>query len=203
MEPLPETEIKKFLKENIEPLPNVFYGTGYSASVCLVDRTFLPCVIFRNPKTIVDLAIKRFEKERTDEIMNPEQLGYFDIVKGFVARGNCINAHEVGKVEISRFAFPFSILKQIRSETRMGWTAFVVKMKNGKCFNFGTTFSLEFFNLPEGYCVEDIDEIINHSYVLKTGEIESYYATAEKTTNEHKDVVYRERPYFVCYLDNL
>ncbi len=50
--------IIKFLKDNIEPLEDNTYGLGYRASVFLTDRTFLPCVIFRNPRTIVNLQLK-------------------------------------------------------------------------------------------------------------------------------------------------
>jgi len=188
-----EKEIIKFLKEKIEPLEDNVYGTGYRASICLVDGTFLPCVIFRNSKTIVELAIRRFEEEQNGR----------SIVKSFVARGNCINAYGIGKIEKSKFAFPLSILKQIQGETHMGWTGFVGRMKDGECFSFGTTFLMEFFDMPEKYSVEDIDEIINHSYISKLGEIRSCYAEVEKPTDKHNDLIYRERPYFECYLDNL
>ena len=84
----------------------------------------------------------------------------------------------------------------------MGWTGFVAKMKDGKCFSFGTVFDTEFFDMPESYSVEDIEEIINHSYTLQTGEIKSCHDISV-FTNDNKDFVYRERPYFECYLDNL
>lgn len=57
--------IMALLKDNIKPLKNNVMGDGYRAAVYLVDGTYLPCVIFRNPKTIVDLAIRRFEQERS------------------------------------------------------------------------------------------------------------------------------------------
>ncbi len=50
-------------------------------------------------------------------------------------------------------------------------------MKDGKCFSFGTAFHFEFFDMPKGYFVEDIDKIINHSYTLQTGEIKLYQDT--------------------------
>ena len=205
MDPIQEKEIIKFLKDKIEPLENDSYGTGYRASVYLVDGTFLPCVIFRNSKTIVELAIRRFEEEQTGRSIfsKSSRLGYYDIVKNFVARGNCINAYNIGKISKSKFAFPLSILKQIHGETHMSWTGFVGRMKDGECFSFGTTFLMEFFDMPEKYSVEDIDEIINHSYISKLGEIRSCYAEIEKPTDKHNDLIYRERPYFECFLDNL
>lgn len=209
MEQMSKEGIIKFLKENTEPLPSQSYGTGYRASVYLIDGTYLPCVIFRNPKTIVDLAIKRFKEEQTGKsIFKNSKHGYYDIVKSFVTKRNSINDYDIAKIEKSRFAFPISVLHQIHGETLMSWTGFVVKMKDGKSFTFGTTFLMEFFNMPEGYSVDDIAEIINHSYVAKTGEIKSYYADSvnplgENPIDEKNDIVYRERPYFECYLDNL
>jgi hypothetical protein len=47
-------------------------------------------------------------------------------------------------------------------------------MKDGTYVGFGTTFHWEFFQMPEGYSVYDIEEIINHSYVLQTGELRSH-----------------------------
>lgn len=57
-------EIINFLKENIEPLEDNVYGVGYRASVYLKDGTFLPCVLFRNPNAVVNLAIRRFKEEK-------------------------------------------------------------------------------------------------------------------------------------------
>ncbi len=85
MKPIQENEIAKFLKENVEPLKSDTYGSGYRASVTLLDGTFLPCVIFRNAKIFAELAITRFKEEQT----NPK-FGYYNIVRSFVTRGNCI-----------------------------------------------------------------------------------------------------------------
>jgi len=57
-------EIISFLKNNIEPLEDGFYGAGYRAATYLKDGTYLPCVIFRNTKKTVDLAIKRLKKNK-------------------------------------------------------------------------------------------------------------------------------------------
>ena len=42
MEQMCKEGIIKFLKENTEPLPSQSYGTGYRASVYLIDGTYLP-----------------------------------------------------------------------------------------------------------------------------------------------------------------
>ena len=204
MEPIQEKDLIKFIRNNIEPLPDVYHGAGYRASAYLLDGTFLPCVIFRNSRTIVELAKRRFDDEKARKSKSKiAKVGYNEMVKTFVASGNRVNPYDIGKIKKSRSAFPFSILKQIHGETRMGWTAFVVKMKDGKCYSYGTTFLMEFFDLPDGYAVEDINEIINHSYTLKTGEIRSYHDRQNITPKENLDFVYRERPYFECFLDNL
>lgn len=59
----PMEDTNKFLKDNVEPLDDNAFGLGYRVSVYLTDGTFLPCVIFRNSNTIVDLAIRRFKEE--------------------------------------------------------------------------------------------------------------------------------------------
>jgi hypothetical protein len=199
-------DIIKFLKDNVEPLQDSAYGLGYRVSAYLIDGTFLPCVIFRNPKTIVNLAIRRFKEEQKGKSIfsTSSRLGYYDIVKNFVTNRNCINDYDIDRVEKSKFAFPLTIQKQIQGETTMGWTGFAAKMKDGKYFGFGTNFRWEFFQMPDNYSVDDIVEIINHSYVLKTGELRSHREGPMTRPEEYKDaVVYRERPFFECYIDNL
>jgi hypothetical protein len=199
-------DIIKFLKKNVEPLQDSSFGPGYRASAYLKDGTFLPCVMFRNPKTVVNLAIRRFKEEQTGKgIFNRSSgLGYYNIVKNFVTNGNCINDYDIDRVEKSAFAFPLTIQSQIRGETTMGWTGFAAKMKDGKYFGFGSTFLLEFFQMPDNYSVDDIVEIINHSYVLKTGELRSHREGLMTRPEEYKDaIVYRERQFFECYIDNL
>jgi len=200
MEQMSEKDILTYLRENIEPLEK-FYGASYRASVYLVDGLYLPCVVFRNPNQIVEFAMKRFEKEQSGQsIFRNHPDGYKETVKSLVTTGNCINVYDIARVEKSKCAFPVSILKQIRGETSMGWTGFSAKMKDGKYLGFGTTLYFDFFHMPDNYTVEDIDEIINNSYVLKTGELWSY----KRGTDNYKDaVVYRERPFFECYIDDL
>ena len=199
-------DIIKFLKEHIEPLENNIYGAGYRASAYLTDGTFLPCVVFRNSRNTINLAIRRFKEEQTGKSVFSKSsgLGYFDIVKNFVTKGNCINEYDIEPVEKSAFAFPLSIQQQIKGETTMGWTGFVVKMKDGKYFGFGSSFLWEFFQMPENYTSDDIDEIINHSYVSKNGELRQHKVPFFNFPDDYKEaVIYRERPFFECYLDEL
>lgn len=199
-------DIIKFLKDSIEPYPDNEYGQGYRASVTLTDGTFIPCVMFRNPSKIVDLAIKRFRQEQSGKSIFSKSSGqgYTDIVKTFVARGNCINHYDIAKVEKSKNAFPLDILRKIKGETTMGWTGFVLKMKDDRSFGFGTRFSNAFFSMPENYLPEDIVEVISHSYISNTGNVCSHKVPFfEWPTDYDHDVVNHERPYFECYIDDL
>lgn len=206
MDPLPEKDIIKFLKDNIDPSEDNSSGKEYRASVTLIDGTLLPCVIFRNTAPIVNLAIRRFKEEQTGKSIFAKRsgLGYPEIVKTFVASGNRVNHYDIAGIGKSRFAFPLSVQKQIKGETSMGWTAFVAKFKDGRLLNFGTTWSVDFFDLPPGYEVEDVEEIINHSYLLKTKEVVTLrhpFDSSERRGAIEK--IYRNRPYFECFLDGL
>ncbi len=206
MNPLPEKDIIKFLKDNIEPSEDSSSGWGYSASVTLIDGTLLPCVIFRNTATVVNLAMRRFKEEQTGKTIFAKKsgLGYPAIVKTFVAGGNRINHYDIAGIHKSRFAFPLSVQKQIKGETSMGWTAFVAKFKDGRLLSFGTTWRIDFFDLPPDYEVEDIDEIINHSYLSKTTGVVALRPSSDRSVKQNDmEKIYRDRPYFECFLDGL
>jgi hypothetical protein len=206
MNSLPDEDIIKFLKDNIQPLDDNAYGLGYRASATLKDGTLLPCVIFRNPATLIDLAIRRFKEEQSGKSIFSKSsgLGYREIVKTFVASGNCVNHYDIAKVDKSRFAFPLDVQKQIKGETSMSWTAFVAKFKDGRHLSFGTTWNLEFFDLPDNFNAENIVEIINHSYLLKTGEIVGHRSSFDRVTRKDEmEKIYSDRQFFECYVDNL
>jgi len=203
---LVEKEIISFLKKNIEPLKDETYGDGYRVSVYLTDGTFLPCVIFRNSKKTIELAKKRFKEEIKGRgiLRNMAGGGYNEIVKTFVTEGNRISSYNIAKVEASKYAFPFSVIKQIHGETVMSLTVFAAKMKDGKYLGFKTNFSAEFFDMPENYSVEDIVEIINHSFVMPNGELRTREdGVYDLPDGFFESVAYEARPYFECYLDKL
>jgi hypothetical protein len=84
----------------------------------------------------------------------------------------------------------------------MAWTGFVLEMTDGRRFAYGTTFSTEFFDLPEGYAFTDVAKVHNHSYVSAGGEVRSLReGMAEQPTDYDPAQVLREKPYFVCYYD--
>ncbi len=197
-------KLVNFLKQYIEPLDDEIYGRGYRAAVYLKDGTYLPCVIFRNAGPLIKLALKRFKEEKKRIGLFTSAAGYYQVVKSFVGRGNRINDFDIDYIEESKFAFPLNIQKQITGETTMGWTGFSVKMKDGKYFGFGSSLNLEFFQLPEGYKTSDIEQIINHSYVTANGELRSHLTPFTKLPDDYNDeVIYRERQFFECFLDNL
>jgi len=199
-------DIVKFLKENIAPLPDAIDGDGYRASVHLEDGTYLPCVIFRNPRNIVNLAIKRFKQEMGGGgiFSRKPKSNYYHLVEGFVASGNRVSVYDIQRVEKSKYAFPLNIQKQIQGETTMGWTGFSAKMKDGKYISFGTSFRWEFFQMPDNYSVDDIQEIINHSYVSETGDLRSHrQAESTKPVDYKPAVVHRDMTFFECFIDTL
>ena len=197
-----EKEIITFLKMNIEPIVDDIYGYIYRASVVLRDNVTIPCVKFSYADTYIDLAIRRFEEEKENKIfLNNEENPYRKIVSHFCIEHNIIDSKKIVRIERSRYSFPIEILKQIRGETLMSWTGFVVKMRDGNYFNFGTAFSFVFFDLPENYNFSDITEVINHSYIDSSGKIQNYRKTGLKKFSNVK--IYREKDYFNCYLKGL
>ena len=86
-------ELANFLKSNIEPLDDRIYGNRYRAAVRLTDDTYLPCVVFQSKKSLVELALRRFDQLRSQ----PSQ--YKMVVESFVASGSHINYYEIKTVE--------------------------------------------------------------------------------------------------------
>lgn len=200
-------EIITFLRDNIEPLDDGEYGFKYRVSVYLNDGTFLPCVVFRNPNPVVNLAIRRLDEEHPGRgffKIPSKKVGYYDIVKSFVTSGNCISYYDIDRIETCRYAFPITVLSQIRGETTMGWTGFVAQMSDGKYLSFGTSFDFMFFQMPDNYSTNDIEKIINHSYALNTGELRKFQVPFPEFPPDYKDAtIYKSRSYFECYIDNL
>jgi len=185
-------DMAAFLRTNIEPLEDRIFGKRYRAAARLLDETYLPCVVFQSRLLTVDLAIRRFDELRSD----PSQ--YRMVVESFVSKGSHAADYEIKAIEPSPFAWPLEFLKKIHGETVMSWTAFVVEMKDGVMFSFGTTFSFEFFELPEGYAYTDIARI--HSGMLHSQE----QGLIPFSTNSMNGIrIYREKPFFTCFLDHL
>ena len=175
-------EVVKFLCAEIEPVSDVYSRRAYRASVCLRDGTYLPCVMFRNFSDIVDLAIRRFNETRNNKSLH-ESMGYRAVVKSFVATGNRVDGYDIARVEKSPYAIPAICRNKVWSagETRMGWISFTGLMDDGKGFWFGTSYHIEFFEMPEGYTASQMIDVLPHK------SLSGQYL--------------RERPFFDCYLE--
>lgn len=193
--------ISDYLMSGVEEFPDSVYGPGYRCSASLIDGTFLPCVMLRASGATIQLALRRFEEEKKGSGIFGLKSGYEEIVKHFVTSGNRVNSYDIARVESSRYAIPLTLLRQIQGETTMSWTGFVLEMRNGRCFSFGTTFLREFFDLPENYMFEDVVRVHNHSYVSKSGELRNLREGLRGLglPNDYDpNSVFREKPYFTC-----
>ena len=205
-----EKEILNFLKDFIEPIDDAIYGKGFRASVTLKDGTFLPCVIFRGSEKIVNLAIRRFDEEQSGKSIftkKSNNLGYRKILKTFVTKGNRINVYDIANVQKSRFAIPVEIIQKIKGETAMSWTAFVIEFKNGEKLSFGTSWSFQFFDIPNEFNFENFTNVISGVYLNKDNQIEPHKSILslidDKERKERLKFIYREKPFFECFLDEL
>jgi len=183
-------KIAEFVKTNAEALPaSEPYGVRYRVSATLTDGTFLPCVVVQSSKKLVDLAKRRFEQERKSGIkaILGNSGNYDRIVETFVASGNRMNHYDIASLGISRFSIPLARLREVGGETSMSWTEFYGTMSDGVEFRFGTSFLTEFFDMPEGYCACDLQKII----------------PAIRHEKPRADIIYREKPFFTCFIDPL
>lgn len=194
--------IAEYLKSGVEEFPDSAYGSEYRCSAYLNDGTFLPCVMLRSSAATVQFALRRFEEEKKGTGIFRRKSGYEEIVKQFVASGNRVNSYDIARVESSRYAIPLALLRQIHGETTMSWTGFVLEMRDGRRFPFGTTFLMEFFDLPENYTFETVVRVHNHSYISRSGDLRNLReGFTDAPGNYDPKSVFREKPYFVCYTD--
>jgi len=197
-------DLAAFAAECAEPFPADHYGKGARCAVVLNDGTSLPCVMLRGRKAAVDLAVRRIKEESGGKgVFGRSSDPSRDMVAHFTTKGNRLDSYEVASVEASRFAIPLSLLKRIQGETVMSWTGFVLTMSDGNSFSFGTTFTTQFFSLPDGYSFDDVSEVHNHSYVAEDGHITLIRQNPEHWRNAlPHSKVYREKPFFDCFLDS-
>jgi len=178
-------EIVDFVKRNVEPFPALPpYGQRYRVAGILTDGTSLPCIVVESASLTVDLALKRFDQTRKSD---DPHMGYRAIVRSFVTEGNTVNDHDLRELSISPYAISLSRIREIKGETSMSWTEFYATMTDDKEFRFGTQFLTEFFDMPPGYSAASIAKIIPA-------------VRGEQPRQEH---IYREKPFFTCYVDGL
>lgn len=178
-----EKEIKQFLVANIEPVADVYSRRAYRAAVYLRDGTYLPCVVFRKASDIVELALRRFDETRSQKL--DRSMGYRSVVEVFVTGGNRLAVYDVDRVTTSPFALPTRFRDQLWSagETAMGWISFTATMDDEQEFWFGTSFNIDFFEMPSGYTADRITAIHPH--------------------NALQGVYLRDKPFFDCCIGSL
>jgi hypothetical protein len=169
-----QDEMAAFVARNVEPLTYKIYGNRYRVAAHLKDGTYLPCVVLQSKKTQVDLALRRFRELRW------KRSQYKSVVESFVSAGSCVASYHMGDVEVSPFARPIALLREIHGETAMGWTAFVVEMKDGTMYSYGTEFNFESFDLPAGCLYSDIAKIHSGMVYSKVRGLEPYSLAASK-----------------------
>ena len=195
--------VAEYVASGPEPYPDQIYGDGYRCSAYLKDGTYLPCVLLRKSAPTTKLALDRFDQEKRGKgIFRSSSDAYEKIVRHFLTTGNRIDAHDIAKVEASRYAIPLDILKNVTGETAMSWTGFVLQMRDGKLLALGTTFLTEFLDIPDGLSFADTLAVHNHSYVSASGELRPLNrGLAAQPTDYDPARINRERLYFVCYHD--
>jgi len=114
-------------------------------------------------------------------------MGYRAIVQSFVTKGGRVNDYDLKEISASPFAIPLVRMREIHGETSMSWTGFYAIMRDGKEFRFGTLFLTEFFDMLTGYTASDITKIV----------------PAVRGEKPRQEKIYREKPFFTCYVDGL
>lgn len=189
---IPTAEIAEFVRSSIEPLPDSIYGNRYRCAAHLLDGTYLPCVVFQSKKARLDLFFRRMKELRWRSSQKRLVTG------SFVTGDSRVASYQLKSVEPSPFAWPLAVLKEIHGETTMGWTAFVTQMQDGTMHNYGTSFSFEFFDLPNGYKFNDIAKVHSGMSYSPSEGLQSF--ALNKVTSSPP---LREKPFFTCYLDEL
>lgn len=188
---------------SVEPFSDSIYGPRYRCALILKDGTHLPCAILQSKKKLVELARRRLSEEMSGKgkIGGPDPYG--QVLTSFVAGGNHVNDYDVASASPSEFAPPLSLLKQIHGETTMSWTGWVFEMKDGSLFSYGSSYTMEFFDLPQGYVFEDVAKVHNHSYLTKDGALAGLQRGGRLPTEYIREKLFRERIFFTCYIDGI
>lgn len=187
----------------VQPIEDSIYGPRYRCSLTLKDGTVLACAVIQSKERLVELAKRRIK----EEINGRGHLGgpdpYGQIVATFVAGGNRINDYDVASAAESKYAIPLPLLRQIHGETTMGWTGWVFEMRDGHRFSYGSSFHMEFFQLPDGYDFADVSKVLNHSFVDAAGKVTKLREGSILPDGYRPEAVLRERVFFTCAVDGV
>jgi len=187
----------------VEPIPDSIYGPRYRCALALKDGTQIPCAVLQSKTKQVELAKRRIKEEMSGGGRIGGHDPYGQIISVFAASGNRVNDYDVASVSVSLYAPPLTLLQQIHGETTMGWTGWVFEMKDGKLFAYGSSFTMEFFDLPAGYTFGDVTKVHNHSYLSKGGNLVNLQQGAGLPPDYGHDSLFRERVFFTCYIDGV
>jgi hypothetical protein len=181
-------ELRRFAEQI--PSLSTREGLGVRCSAYLTDGTHLPCVLLASPTYRLKLALRRFRETRS-WLFRRRDFPYEQVVESFVITGNRVNYFDIERVDKSPYAIPKERLAEIRGETSMSWTEFTVVMDDGEQFPYGTHYLMEFFEMPQGYSGDRIRKIIPQDI-------------GKPQFRGRTDIrVYRERPYFVCFVEGM
>ena len=187
----------------VQPIDDSIYGRRYRCSLTLKDGTFLPCAVVQSKDRLADLAKRRIKEEidGRGHLGGPDPYG--QIVETFVAGGNRINDYDVASAGESKYAIPLPLLRKIHGETTMGWTGWVFQMRDGRYFSYGSSFHMEFFQLPDGYDFTDVEKVLNHSFVDAVGKVARLREGGILPSGYRPEGVLRERVFFTCAVDGV
>jgi hypothetical protein len=197
------TEWLEQLTRDIEPLRDPAEGPRYRCSATLVDGTHLPCVVVQPKAQRIALARRRLGVPWWKLGLTRGAEPSTPTLEAFVAGGDRVADYEISSVSPSRFAIPIHLLSKIRGETSMAWTGWVMRMRDGRPFSYGSSFRMEFFHLPDGYEFADVAEVINHSYVDASGAIRSLHHDQPAISVYRSLPILRERVFFTCYVNGI
>lgn len=187
----------------VEPLSDSIYGPRYRCSFILKDGTHLPCAVVQSKIKLVELARRRLNEEMSGKGSMGGPDPYGQLLTSFVAGGNKVNEYDILSASPSKYAPPLSLLQQIHGETTMSWTGWVFEMKDGKLFSYGSSFRMEFFDLPEGYSFDDVTKVHNHSFVSENGSLVSLQRGGRLPADYHRANIFREKVFFTCYINGI
>jgi hypothetical protein len=188
---------------SVEPIPDSIYGPRYRCSLTLKDGTNIPCAVLQSKTKLIELAKRRIKEEMSGKGRSGGPDPYGLILSTFVAGGNRLNDYDVASANPSRYAPPLALLRQIHGETMMAWTGWVFEMRDGKSFAYGSRFTTEFLDLPDGYTFEEVAKVHNHSFLSADGTLRSLEQGASLPADYRPDSLFRERIYFTCNIDGI
>ncbi|HRE81471.1 MAG TPA: hypothetical protein PLN52_10505 [Opitutaceae bacterium] len=76
-------------------------------------------------------------------------------------------------------------------------------MTDGKLFAYGSSYTMEFFDLPKGYGFGDVAKVHNHSFLSNDGTLASLDRGGRLPPDYRPANLFRERAFFICYIDGI